>query len=146
MPEQDNSSFVGWQEKRIEHFGFVNNLFIALASGFLILEAQSFLGEAVFQVTEALFIGGTTVLMFASLMVGCALAINRLLSFRNTAKIARKRETKQRDGIENLRTLTDAIDERSWNMLWWQTGLFILGSTLFVVLIILEIITKTVAQ
>lgn len=146
MSEQDNSSFAGWQEKRIEQFGFVNNLFIALASGFLILEAQSFLGEAAFKVTEALFIGGTTVLMFASLLVGCALAINRLLSFRNTAKIARKRETKQRDGIENLRTLTDAIDGRSWNMLWWQTGLFILGSTLFVVLIILEIITKTVVQ
>jgi len=135
MPEKDNSSFVGWQEKRIEQFGFANNLFIALASGFLILEAQSFLGETSFQVTEALFISSTTILMFASLLVGCVLSINRLLSFRNTAKIARKRETKQRNGIEDLRTSTEAMDERSWNMLWWQTGLFILGSTIFVFLI-----------
>jgi hypothetical protein len=140
MSEENYSSFIRWQDNRIKQFGFVNNLFIALSSGFLILEAQSIIGETTLLPCEAFFIGISTIYVFASLIVGGILAINRLLAFRYTAQIARKRETKNREGLSDLRNQTDDIDQCSWILLWFQTGLFGLGSIFLVVMVILKLI------
>lgn len=140
MGERDNLSFVRWQNIRIEQFGFVNNLFIVLASGFLILEAQSVMNITKLLPSEACLIGISAILVFLSLSSGSFLAINRLLAFRKTAQIARKRETHDRNGLDYLRRQTSKIDERSWIFLWFQTGLFALGSILLVVVIIIRLL------
>ena len=136
MSTQNDLSFNRWQDKSIEQFGFTNNLFIALASGFMILEAQSAFRETTLQPYEAWLVGISIILMFASLTAGGILAINRLLSFRNTAQTARKRETKNRQGIDKLRDQTENIDTRSWRMLWSQTGLFAVGSLFLLIVVV----------
>lgn len=118
MEEQKNVSFIRWQGKTLEQLGFVNNLFIALASGFLILEAQSIFSKKFLQPCEALLIGLSVILVFASLIVGGFLAINRLQSFRSTSQIARQRETGQKVFISDLRKQVDNLDSKTWIMLW----------------------------
>ena len=66
MSTQNDSPFNRWQYKSIEQFGFANNLFIALASGFMILEAQSVFRETTIQPHEAWLVGISIVLMFGS--------------------------------------------------------------------------------
>ena len=137
MTEQNNSSFIRWQDKSIEQLGFINNLLITLASGFLILETQYFIGEKTVQPIAIILIAFSAVFVFASLIVGGILAINRLLSFRYTAQVARKRETRQRDGIKDLRDWTNELDTRTWKLLWWQVGLFSLASLFLLATIII---------
>jgi hypothetical protein len=137
MAEQNNSSFIRWQDKSIEQLSYINNLLITLASGFLILETKYFIGEKSAQATEILLLGLSAFFVFASLILGGILAINRLLSFSHTAQIARKRETKQREGIEELRDWTNEVDSRTWLLLWWQVGLFTFGSLFLFIIIML---------
>lgn len=136
MPEQNNTSFVRWQDKSIGQLGFINNLLITLASGFLILETQYFIGEKTIQPIAILLIALSAVFVFASLVAGGILAINRLLSFRHTAQVARKRETRQREGIKDLRDWTNELDTRTWKLLWWQVGLFSVASLFLLATII----------
>ncbi len=137
MAEQSDSSFIRWQEQRIRQFGFVNNLFIGLASGFLILESQSIIGQSTISQDQAPFLATSVLAVFLSVLLGGILALNRLISFRNTAQIALRRETKQRGGIDNLRRETRDIDRFSWFLLWSQTILFMFGSIFLVVVIFL---------
>ena len=137
MAEQNNSSFIRWQDKSIEQLSFINNLLITLASGFLILETQYFIGEKSAKATEILLMGLSAFFVFASLILGGILAINRLLSFSHTAQIARKRETNQREGIKELRDWTKEVDSRTWLLLWWQVGLFACGSLFLFIIIML---------
>lgn len=142
MSEQNNLSFVRWQEKSIEQLSFINNLLITLASGFLIFETQYFIGGKIIPPSAICLIMFSAVVGFASLFVGCILAINRLLSFRHTAQVARKRETRQRKGIQDLRDSTNESDTRTWKLFWWQVGLFALAS-----LFLLDtIVTMTLQQ
>lgn len=138
MAEKNNASFIRWQGRTIKQFGFVNNLLITLALSFLVFQTRYFFDENTVQPLDILLIllGISSVSMFASLIVGGFLAMNRLLSFRYTAQIARKRETGQRDNIKELRDWTNELDTRTWRLLWWQVGLFAHGS-LFLFLVII---------
>jgi len=71
--------------------------------------------------------------LFGSVWVGCYLAWNRLQAFRVTAQVARKRETTERDGIEDLRKTMEAKDKRTWQLIWWQLTLVAGGILLMLV-------------
>jgi hypothetical protein len=72
MAAEKNASFIRWQGRTIEQLGFVNNLLIGLASGFLLFE-----GKIPFDKKEILTCGdkGLIILsilsIFISLSFGC---------------------------------------------------------------------------
>ena len=120
-------SFIRWQGRAIEQLGAVNNAFTALALGILGLmgswvssgEASS--GAAALAEECTLWLAG------ASVVCGAALAWNRLVSFRMTARIARKRETEDSDGLPKLRRCIEVRDKVTWGLLRAQLGFFSLA-------------------
>ena len=139
MPQRSNESFIRWQGRTIEQLGFVNNLFIGLATALLIFEAKlPFEEKVTLSCTEKWLAFLSVLSVFLSLAFGCYVAWNRLRSFRNTTHIARQRETGNRTNIEELRALVKRLDSRTWPLLTIQTVLFSIGALLFAVFSILR--------
>lgn len=139
MSNEGNESFVRWQGRTIEQLGFVNNLLVGLATGMLAFQTKvAFDDKVSFTGVERWLAILSIILVFLSLAFGCYVAWNRLRSFRATMQTARQRETNQRQGIEELRTLSTALDKRTWWLLPLQTALFALGGLLLLVLSILR--------
>jgi len=133
MSNSEEKSFLRWQRRTIEQLSFVNNLLIGLTTGVLAFQTQlAFDNRRSLTVIDKGLVVSSMVLESLSLVVGCWLAWNRLLSFRNTAQVARKRETDAREGIEELRTVGKRLDKRIWRLLPVQTILFGLGGLLLV--------------
>jgi len=134
MSNEGNGSFVRWQGRTIEQLGFVNNLLIGLATGMLAFQTKlAFDDKVSFTTVERWLAIPSIILVFFSLAFGCYVAWNRLRSFRATMQTARKRETGQRQSIEELRALSAALDKRTWKLLPVQTALFALGGLLLLV-------------
>lgn len=135
MSDEKNDSFIRWQGRAIEQLGFVNNLLIGLSTGLLVFQTQlAFNDKTSFQSFEKWLVVPSIVLVFASLVAGCYVAWNRLRSFRNTAKVARMRSQNQDEKIiKELRTLSDAQDQKTWWFLPMQAILFALGSLLLLI-------------
>jgi hypothetical protein len=70
--------------------------------------------------------------------MGLKLVINRLDDFKITAKIARKRETNKREGIEEDRKKVKEIGEKTWNLLIWQISTFFASLICTLVIILIE--------
>lgn len=78
--------------------------------------------------------------LIVSLIVGTWCVINRLHSFRSTAQIAREREVRnelgQRKELEadlaQRRKNTNALDARTWHLLYCQIGTFGFGVLMLV--------------
>jgi hypothetical protein len=131
MPGNENESFVRWQGRSIRQMGFVNNLLTGLATGLLAFQTQiAFDDKVILSTSERRVAIFSLVLIFASLVVGCYLAWNRLRSFRATAQAARKRETGNREGIFEIRSRYRRLDRITWLCIRWQGILFALGSFL----------------
>jgi len=135
MSQNNNGAFVRWQGRTIEQLGVVNNLLIGLATGLLAYETQlAFEVNANFSLCEKSWLISSVIFNFLSLIVGCYVAWNRLKSFRITAKIARKRETSDREGIDELRGKTKSLDSVTWFLISTQFIVFLLGiSSLLIV-------------
>ena len=140
MSNDEKQSFIRWQGRTIEQLGFVNNLLIFLTTGMLAFQVQLAVKEVSFTILDKCIIVLSTLLIFLSLVLGCYLAWNRLLSFRITAQVARKRETGKREGIDNLRDKVKTIDKRTWWLLPTQTVSFGLGALLLVIFAIIHFI------
>jgi hypothetical protein len=138
MPNNEKQSFIRWQGRTLEQLGFVNNLLIFLATGMLAFQVQIAIGKVTFTNLDKCVIVLSTLLIFISLIVGCYLAWNRLLSFRLTTQVAYKRETGKREGIEDLRNKIKILDKRTWQLLTIQTVLFGLGALLVVIFAIIH--------
>ena len=133
MPNSEKQSFIRWQGRTIEQLGFVNNLLIFLATGMLAFQVQLAIGEISFTILNKCIIVLSMLLIFISLILGCYLAWNRLLAFRITAQVARKRETGKREGIDDLRDKVKTLDKRTWLLLPAQTVSFGLGALFLVI-------------
>jgi len=143
MSNNRRKSFVRWQGRAIEQLGFVNNLLIGLATGVLAFQTQlAFDDNVSFALTEKILLVLSIASVFFSLALGCYIAWNRLCSFRITTRIARKRETNQREGIEGMRALSKTLDKRTWTLLPWQTSLFAFGGLLLLVASIVRYFVK----
>ena len=140
MSNDEKQSFIRWQGRTIEQLGFVNNLLIFLATGMLAFQSQLAIREISLTILDKYTIILSTLFIFISLILGCYLALNRLRSFRLTARVARKRETKKREGIEYLRKKVKTLDKRTWWLLHMQNVSFGLGALLLVIFAIIHFI------
>jgi len=145
MSDKEKQSFIRWQGRTIEQLGFVSNLLIFLATGMLAFQVQLAIREISLTILDKCTIIISTLLIFISIMFGCYLAWNRLLSFRLTAQVARKRETGKREtgkreGIEDLRNKVETLDKRTWWLLPTQIVSFGLGALPLVIFAIIHFI------
>lgn len=134
----ENDSYVRWQAIRINQLGFANNLIILLeipVIGFYLKFLQSTIWIDGYK-TFFLWTGG--LLSVASIFIGILLTVIRLDNFALTAKIARKRETKKRDGIEDDRKETKELDAKTWCYFSWQVVTFLVSFLSAFVLVILS--------
>jgi len=136
---ENRDSFIRWQKITIDQLSFINNLIIGLSSGLLVFEADFVFNNKIYNITLAWLTFISILLFFFSLVFGIIIAFNRLSSFRYTARIARKRQTNDRENIENLRDWTDEIDARTWCLFWWDIGIFIFGFSIFMLTMIIKI-------
>lgn len=131
MGPNERVSFVRWQGRTIAQFGFVTNLLLGLATA----EMAFLFGVGLdrregLTTTSYAAILASLVLLAASVVLGCWLALNRLSSFRTTAQVARRREKNATERLEELRARVRWLDDRSWCLLRAQVILFALGTLL----------------
>ncbi len=142
MPKGSRESFVRWQGRTLQQFGFVNNLLIGLASGFMAFYTQLAFAQHDFTVVELSIVVVAIVGNGISLLSGCYLAWNRLRSFRVTTQVAYDRESVDRDTAEitRLRSTYQTLDRRSWVFLRVQAGFFALGGLGLMVFVVVRLL------
>lgn len=122
----NKDSSIRWQEIRIKQLGYVNYLLILVASGILTFQNNIWLNRSFTNIQKISF-NESNFFFFVSIVIGIILAVNRLFSFRNTAKIARLRGKGKTISINQLRKKTDRIDCWTWILLYFQLFTFLTG-------------------
>lgn len=133
--ERAKKRFIRWQEITRTQLGNTNNLLTGLAAGVIAFELQTIFRENLcLTVFEKRILLASFFFLFASLVLGCCTAWNRLVDFRKTTRIDRlKWKDPENAEIEQLQKETDRRGDRTWSLLAWQAGLFGLGMILLVV-------------
>jgi len=134
----DRESFVRWQGITRDHFSFVSNLVLGLATGLLAFLVS---GLASAQPTNnCSLVIATLSMVLLSTSVGLAIwcAINRLRDFRTTAQIARSRY-KGEPVNSSARQETAVLGQLSWRLFWWQLVLFGFGAAGIAITIVVQI-------
>jgi len=124
-----NQRFVRWQATTIAQFGFVNNLLVVLATaalGFALTEVDTALAGRYGR--RALYLSLLALLVSVACGVGCA--INRLLDFRATAKIARDKMGEEEKVI--AREHVAGLGKASWRLFYCQAAGFGIGAVLLI--------------
>ena len=130
-------SFVRWQAITISQLSYSINLILtftiaALGFGASLLLKEQFQPDS--WPLNLLRLSLALLLAAGGLGIGCT--INRLRDFRATTKITRLRTKEGHEAdaeLTNLRELTSRLGSRTWQIFWWQIGMFSAG-TLFLVL------------
>lgn len=142
LREPYQSRYKRWEDRRIEQFGFVNNLLIGLASVLLFWMLQGALEEKLpvyDYVFWAVLVSGIS--FFISLVCGLWLALNRLADFRRTADLIRNENERAHlnnvknddqsgqlsNEIEQKKIANNRIGTLSWILIYAQFILFGLG-------------------
>ena len=131
-------SFIRWQNILINQLSFVNNLVITLNIGVLGYLINFIQNVTILNCFQKFFFWIASVLIICSLSTGLILVINRLDDFKITAKIARKRETNKREGIEEDRKKAKKKRKKTWNLLIWQVSTFFASLICTLVIILIE--------
>ena len=140
MLDDREDAFIRWQGITLQQFSFVNNLLIGLSTGILAFQLNiSFNSDIVFDTWSKCLFLSSVVVIFISLALGCLTAWNRLVDFRTTKVVARKRENKEPEGIEELRRKYTVLGKRSWSFLKLQLIFFGFGSLFILGLVILRV-------
>lgn len=116
----NNNSFIRWQGRSIEELGKAINLLLGLSlttAGFVIskLLDPQFQNAINICQTKLLILGISISLVTILLLL--FLMYNRLLSFRKTTEIARKREKGILGNLGFLRGQVKSIDKCTWKLL-----------------------------
>ena len=140
----ENESFIRWQGRAIEEFGKTINLILAISLatiGFVInkLLESGFSFENCFA-KVFIFIGTITILI--AIVIILFLIRMRLLNFRDTAKISRKREKNRIDNIEDLRKKSKKTGFCVWNLLNVSIWLFGIGEGFTIVGFLIHLSSK----
>jgi uncharacterized membrane protein YhaH (DUF805 family) len=127
--------FVRWQSRMIDQLGFVNNLFIVLATGVLAFQTDFIFKHNQDLESNKLFLILSIFITLFSLVSGCYVAINRLRDFSTTRNIIRSRmkgeDEKHRD---ELRAQSKIFGEKTWEFLKYQIYLLLLSIFVFVII------------
>lgn len=128
-------SYIRWQGRAIEQFGFSLNLILTFSLASVAFEFSFLAGKDLQLSNPQLYLHiASLLLLLVSLAFGLLCVVNRLEDFRLTKEIAWKRESGvSRENLQPIRDKARAIGNRTWWLFWWQIGLFTLGVSLMVV-------------
>ncbi len=145
MENKNRESFIRWQGRQIDQLGFVNNLFIVLATGVL-----AFQTNLIFQYSQALnlrydklfFILSIFSSLF-SLVSGCYVAITRLMDFSTTKNIAKSRWRREnaKDRF-TMRCKSKEYHDKTWRYLKCQIFSLLVGIVFLVIISIYPIFNQ----
>lgn len=148
-------SFARWQGITVTQLGYSINLVLTFAAATLGF-SLTLIGDSSFRPdgwTKCL-LSLSLLCLLASIAVGLLCVINRLRDFRRTAKIARDRETWEREAVtneeidrrlESRRAKTKKLGKRTWALFYWQTSLFVMGILLLVTAFVIVYQVKLLA-
>jgi hypothetical protein len=145
--------FVRWQQLTISQLSFTNNLFLGLNLGFL----SFFITQSGFSISCICCLLTLQVLTFLGLgisfITGIMAVWNRLIDFRTTTQLVKKRKQKFEhehnikihSDIESIKssisvdkTLTDKLGEKTWQLLKWQIWTFLIGTLIGTIYLIID--------
>lgn len=127
-----DTSFTRWQGRTREQMGYAINTLLVLATGTIGFAIAKLLEGKLYCYARCFAIVGCG-LLFLCIMVLLLLIVNRLIDFRLTTQIARKRETKKRDGIERDREESRRMGNRTWSMFYFALASFLLGEVFIII-------------
>lgn len=138
-----------WDNIRINHFSYVNNLFITLNIGFIGFFVAQF--DYPWNCTMGIILILSMISLMTSFITGIFTALNRLKDFRLTSKIVRlkgddeeifrknnQNQSKVDFEINLLRFTSKKLGERSWCLFYFQIYSFLIGVFLGVLYLILS--------
>ena len=141
---ETKGSFIRWQGRTIEELGKTINLILSLCLatvGFVVAKLLDKKFEFHFCLSKTFIIVGTLFIL-ASIILTLTLIYNRLIAFRTTTQIARKREKNNRAGIEDLRTEVKQKDKCTWKLFRLSIISFLLGELFIIIGFIIELVNK----
>ncbi|MFP3873744.1 MAG: hypothetical protein ACLFV1_04745 [Thiohalophilus sp.] len=133
--EEPRGSFIRWQSITIAQLTYAVNLILGFSVATLAFQVTLLLNKEFVPVSwQKCSFSISILLLLASVALGVWCVINRLRGFRQTTKVARKREKGTAEAeLEPLRNIYRAIDRKTWGIFWWQVGTFSLGVLLTVI-------------
>lgn len=142
MADNNNDSFIRWQQISREHLSSVTNLIMALATGLLAFQSSVLLDyKFTLSLSHNLAISS---LIFLAICVSLSLwcSVNRLRDFRLTTKIAIERD-KQHFSIAEFRKKTSLLGALTWKLFWLQLVFFGLGAATSAISVIFQVFDCT---
>lgn len=131
-------SFVRWQAITIGQLTYAINVILGFSVAALGFQVTLLLNEKFIPVSWQKC-GFTMAIVFTlvSIVIGIFIVINRLLDFRETMHIARKRNAESNSKfIENLRRSNRNRGRVTWRLFWWQIGTFTIGILLTTLIVV----------
>ena len=129
--------FIRWQQTTRKQLSYSINLILSfsiMVLGFgLTLLTKSHIE---FSILSKVFFILSLIFVLISLSSGVFAVISRLLDFRTTTKIARKKEKNDSSRIDELRKKARELGSYTWILFWVQIGSFLLA-TLFMTISIM---------
>jgi hypothetical protein len=138
MVEEDQDSFIRWQEVTRNHFGAVSNLVLALATGLLAFHSTLLLDRKLSSTCASGFATASLFFLSVSIVLALWCSINRLRDFRLTARIARYREKGETE-LRNLRDEAKLLGKFTWGLFWFQVSSFGLGAGCGVLAVVIQL-------
>ena len=143
-PENNNESFVRWQQKTLEERGKTINLFLGMSFatvGFVITQLMKNDFKFKTSCVEKLLGFGTSILLLAIVAL-IWLVLNRLKGFRITTQLAKSSHIKENGEIDILRKKSKKIDSSTHTLFTVSLVLFGIAETLVVIGFILQVWDK----
>ena len=127
MTEQ-REAFVRWQSTTIDQFTIATNVLLGIAVAALGYQSTALLDEKVLHVSRMQFV--SAICFSVSAGAGILLVISRLLDFRLTTKLV-KRRADSRNDVNSLEIWTGRLGNWSWALFWVQVVTLLFGLALF---------------
>jgi hypothetical protein len=138
MAEQ-REAFVRWQRATIEQFTIATSVLLGIAVAALGYMSTELLDEKVMQVSRTQL--ASVACFSVSAGAGLLLVISRLLDFRSTTQLVKKRRESALD-VKSLKAQTVLLGNLSWGLFWVQVGTLFIGVKLFAVHLLAAIMPK----
>ena len=133
MEKKNNNmdSFIRWQGRTIEQMGYAINVLLITTIAIIGFVVNQLLKNELCCYHQLLLLGGLSVLILCFIII-LILILNRLLDFRITTQIAKKREKENEDKIrlEKMRDESRLRGRATWFLLYASVILLCVGSFL----------------
>lgn len=120
-------SFIRWQKTAIEQMGFAVNTLMALAAATIGFCLSLIFDGKICCCCARLNISIGILLLILCIAVLLIQTVNRLIDYRMTAKIARKKEGNPSEDVSELRNKSKLLGRWTWCLFYCSIGLFFTG-------------------